>query len=83
LCVHGRRYLRSRADLPDEAVSHLRQCLDVLRRVPRVVERHAQFAHRHVQAVIEIDHAGGPQDFHQLVASNDRARVVRELEQDA
>ena len=69
--------------LADEPVAHTRQRLDVAGRVAHIVQRHAQFAHRDVEPVVEIHDAGRPQSLHQLIARDNRAGVIEELDEDA
>ena len=78
------RSARSRSTwLADEPVAHARQRLDVAGRVAHVVQRHAQFAHRDIEPVVEIHDAGRPQRLYQLIARDDRAGVIEELDEDA
>ncbi len=69
--------------LADEPVAHARQRLYVAGRVAHVVQRHTQFAHRDIEPVVEIHDAGRPQHLYQLIARDDRAGVIEELDEDA
>ena len=68
-----------RVHLPDEPVSDARQRLDVARRLRIVAQHRAQLANHGIQAVVEIDHALGPQHFDQPLARDDFTRMRQQL----
>ena len=79
----GRDASQPSTGLADEPVAHARQRFYVAWRVAHVVQRHAQFAHRDVEPVVEIHDAGRPQRLYQLIARDHRAGVIEELDEDA
>jgi hypothetical protein len=78
--IRGRRRC---LDRPDEAITPSRQRFDVARRVRLVAQRQAQFAHGHVQTIVEIHHALGPEHLHQTIARDHLSRIAQQLDQDA
>jgi hypothetical protein len=66
-------------DAANEAITHARQRLDVPRGFAHIIQRDAQLAHRHVEAVVEVYDARRPQHLHELLACNHLTRVVEQF----